>query len=580
MIARQSVSWTGGFLLAVGVVIGGSSAASGTALDDYIAAPDPNFGWTKVYTVNGSGYKGHILDMTSQVWRDEPNEVNRELWQHWVRIIKPTTVSSTRALLYIGGGSNGGSIPTSVDSMLRAIATATHSVVAEVRMVPNQRIAFADEPDPTYIPNGRTEDELIAYAWDKYLRTGDAIWLPRLPMTNAAVLAMDATQAFMADPNYISPPVTINDFVVSGASKRGWTTWTTAAVDPRVVAIVPIVIDVLNVEISMTHHYAAYGFWAPAVHDYEDMGNMNWFQTPEIGAMFDIIDPYAYRARYTMPKFLLNSAGDDFFLPDSSQFYFDDLPGEKYLRYVPNTDHSLDGSDAADSLLAFYEAILNGTPRPQFSWSLVGDDSIHAQTDPNTAPTQVKLWQATNTVARDFRKNPVGMPYSGPVWTSTTLSDLGSGLYVGQVPMPSSGWRAFFVEMTYPSGGSAPFKFTTEVRVVPDPATLTIDVHNELWGRVVEVDPNFPRYYQPGTPVTLTAEPTPGRSFNNWRIYDPNHPGDANYAATDTNSVITLTMSSDRHVEAAFKCGSSTGQAILPLIVVAAVCGFASRRRR
>jgi len=37
----------------------------------------------------------------------------------------------------------------------------------------------------------------------------------------------------------------------------------------------------------------------------------------------------------------MNSTGDQFFLPDNSQFYFQDLPGEKYLRYVPNTDHSM-----------------------------------------------------------------------------------------------------------------------------------------------------------------------------------------------------------------------------------------------
>ncbi len=547
--------------------------ALGTPLDDYIAAPDPNFTWSKVNTINGSGYKGHVLDMKSQTWRDEPNEVDRELWQHWVVVIKPTTVTGTRAMLWIGGGSNGGSPPTSVDSMLRTIATATNTVVVEVKMVPNQRIKFADEIDPDYIADGRKEDELIAYGWDKYLRTGDALWLPRLPMSNAAVLAMDATQEFLADPNYINPPVTVSDFVVGGASKRGWTTWTTAAVDPRVVAIAPVVIDVLNVEVSMTHHYAAYGFWAPAVHDYEDMGIMGWFGTPEITAMFDVVDPYAYRSRYTMPKFLINSSGDDFFLPDSSQFYFDDLPGEKYLRYVPNTDHSLDGSDAGESLLAYYEAILNDTPRPEFSWSLVGDDAIHVQTV--DTPSAVKLWQATNPDARDFRKNPVGMPYSAPVWTSSTLSDQGGGLYVGQVAIPPAGWRAFFVELTYPSGGTEPFKFTTQVRVVPEPATLKLGVVNSGMGRVVEVDPNFPRYFEPNTPVILTAEPESGKAFKEWRLYDPNHPGDANYVVTDSNNPLTIVMSGDREVEAVFTCGSSllailpVGFAVLGLLVLA-----------
>ena len=50
---------------------------------------------------------------------------------------------------------------------------------------------------------------------------------------------MDAVGAFMAslgEPGF-------DTFVVSGESKRGWTTWTTAAVDPRVVAMIPIVMD-------------------------------------------------------------------------------------------------------------------------------------------------------------------------------------------------------------------------------------------------------------------------------------------------------------------------------------------------
>ena len=70
------------------------------------------------------------------------------------------------------------------------------------------------------------------------------------------------TAATKASPN------PIRNFIVTGESKRGWTTWTTAAVDSRVVAIAPLVIDVLNLEVSMQHHWDAYGYWAPAVQDY------------------------------------------------------------------------------------------------------------------------------------------------------------------------------------------------------------------------------------------------------------------------------------------------------------------------
>ena len=78
-------------------------------------------------------------------------------------------------------------------------------------------------------------------------------------MTKAVVRAMDTVTAFCASPGRRAH-AQVDKFVVSGASKRGWTTWTTAAVDRRVVAIVPIVIDVLNVEPSFDHHCRAYGF--------------------------------------------------------------------------------------------------------------------------------------------------------------------------------------------------------------------------------------------------------------------------------------------------------------------------------
>jgi PhoPQ-activated pathogenicity-related protein len=270
---------------------------------------------------------------------------------------------------------------------------------------------------------------------------------------------MDAVTQFAASAEGGS--LKVARFVVSGASKRGWTTWTTAAVDRRVIAIAPAVIDLLNVEPSFIHHWRAYGAWSDAVKDYVDQGIMDWIGTPQFRALMRIEEPYEYRERLTMPKMMVNAAGDEFFLPDSSQFYFSDLKGEKHLRYVPNTSHSLDKSDAIETVEAFYASIVKDTPRPQFTWSFERDGAIKVVA--RDRPSEVRLWQATNPTARNFRLDVIG-----PAYTSTVLTPSGPNTWIGRVPTPATGWTAYFVELTFPSGGKYPLKLTTAVRVVPD----------------------------------------------------------------------------------------------------------------
>jgi PhoPQ-activated pathogenicity-related protein len=167
-----------------------------------------------------------------------------------------------------------------------------------------------------------------------------------------------------------------------------------------------------------------------------------------------------------MPKYIVNAAGDQYFLPDSSRFYFDDLKGEKYLRYIPNTDHSLRDSDALQGLIAFYEAFLKRQPRPKFSWKFEDDGSIRVTAV--TPPREVKLWQATNPEKRDFRLVSIG-----PAYKPTTLTADADGSYIAKVAKPAKGWSAYFVELTFDTGGKYPEKFTTAVRVNPD--TLPFD---------------------------------------------------------------------------------------------------------
>lgn len=435
------------------LILAAAQPALGTPLDDYVAKPDDSYTYSVVKTVSGIGYTAYILDMTSQSWRSK-DEVDRPLWKHWLTIVRPANATGDKALLWINGGSNKRSAPDSADKMLIGIALGAGSVVADLKMVPNQPLMFPDGGRP------RSEDGIIAYTFSKCVATGDKSWPLLLPMVKSAVRAMDTIQNHLKSLD--SGPLDIKQFVVSGGSKRGWTTWLTAAVDKRVVAIAPAVIDVLNMDEQMRHHFAAYGFHSDAIADYGEMKVFEQLDTPEGQELIKIVDPYEYRDRYaSIPKCLINSSGDQFFLPDSAQFYFHNLPGEKYLRYVPNTDHGLGGSDAHMSLLVFFQSILKNAPRPKFSWSVKADGSIEVKT--TTAPKDVKLWQATNPKARDFRLEIIG-----PVWKSSDLAAASPGKYVAKVPKPDEGWTAFFAELTFDSGGPIPYKFTTEIHVVPE----------------------------------------------------------------------------------------------------------------
>ena len=423
-----------------------------TALDRYVAAPDPNYKWELANTIEGKGYKAYVIELTSQKWRDE-KEVDKPIWKHWLTIIRPDTVKYSTGFLFITGGGNMSPAPKTPDIMLTQTALDTSAVVAELKQIPSEPLKFADDSKP------RSEDGIIAYTWEKFLKTGDENWPLRLPMTKAAVRAMDTVTAFGKATD--GGAFNVDKFVVSGGSKRGWTTWTTAAVDKRVVAIAPIVIDVLNMEKSFEHHYRAYGFFAPSVGDYVARGLLDWEGTKEYKALEKIEDPYEYRDRLTMPKFIMNAAGDQFFLPDSSQFYWNGLKGEKILRYVPNADHGMGGTDVPKSLTAFFDSVLRDSKLPEYSWKIEpnGDFKVTSKKE----PIEVKMWVAVNPDARDFRVEKVGRIYK-----ETLLQPVKTNEWIAKAPVIEKGYAAYFVELTFGTGSKYPIKVTTEVKVSPD----------------------------------------------------------------------------------------------------------------
>lgn len=423
-----------------------------TAIDRYVAAPDPSYKWNLVSTQTVAGGTLFVIDLTSQTWL-RPEEVNRPVWQHWLSVFKPDGVTTNKAMLFIAGGGNGGEAPKKIDPMLVAVASATKSVVIELKQIPNQPLIFHGDGKP------RVEDDLIGYTWDQYIKTGDERWPARGPMTKSVVRAMDTVESFMKSD--AGGKMEVNQFVVAGGSKRGWTTWMSAAVDKRVVAIAPLVIDVLNLDVSMRHHYAAYGFWAPAIDEYVDHRIMQRRDNKAYKALMQIEDPFAYRDRLTIPKCIVNATGDQFFLPDSSQFYYDELPGEKHLCYFPNTDHSLKDSNAVQTLTAFHHTIVHGTPRPEFIWKFTDKNKVQVQC--KTQPKRVVLWQALNSEARDFRVDTIGKAYK-----PTELREVADGIFESQLVVPDKGWQASFVQCEFDVGAPVPLYLSTSVKVLPE----------------------------------------------------------------------------------------------------------------
>ncbi len=454
------------FLVALSLFLGISSISLGqplgpltnprTALEEYVRATDEHYRFEVADVESQPLLTRYTIRMHSQAWNPGGMVLNHPIWEHGIALLVPRSLTTDTGLLFVTGSSNDDQLigDDEVEVATRA-ALLTGSVVAVLFQVPNQPLLFADEPFD------HSEDKLVAYSWDKAMDTADYSWPVYLPMVKSAVRTMDTVQALLPQ---------IGQFVVIGFSKRGAVTWLTAAVDPRVKAIAPGVFDVLNFSPQAKHHVKVYGCFVPVLKDYDDYRIFQRIDAPEGAALRLVVDPYSYvrrprfRERLSLPKYLINSSGDQFFVPDAARFYWRSLPGEKHIRYVPNSGHSLSHSAAVlantlAGLLGWYRTVLFDIPRPPISWSLSESGTLVVRT--SSPVSLARLWQATNAMARDFRLESIG-----EAWTSSLLSSTADGVYEVHVPPPSSGWTAYFVEVSYP--GAVRQIYSTRVFVTPD----------------------------------------------------------------------------------------------------------------
>ena len=271
-------------------------------------------------------------------------------------------------------------------------------------------------------------------------------------MVKSAVKAMDAVQAFAKQEHHEE----MQKFLVTGASKRGWTTWLTGAIDPRVKAIAPMVIDMLNMKAQTRWAKKVYGQQSEQIRDYTDLNLVEEIDRPGMVALRGWVDPYSYRERYKMPKLLLLGTNDPYWTVDSLRHYWDELPEPKLIFQTPNAGHDLaGGKEAMQTLAAFFQMIADGRELPKMEWKIEGEGKPRLSLKVDQQAKQIRLWSA-DSADRDFRNDH---------WTSRLLEiQPGSSRATTVIDAPESGYRAYLGEVTLTSPTGDEYKVSTEAR--------------------------------------------------------------------------------------------------------------------
>ncbi len=410
-------------------------------LQQYIRKPEPEFSWTvKNKIENGqSGDRIYDLHLVSQRWQDRR-------WEHQLQIYQPRAVSPKRTMFVwvTGGSARPGYIALGLE-----LAEKMNAPVAFLYDIPNQPL----------LENDLREDDLIAETFVRYLKTGDENWPLLFPMVKSVVKAMDALQAF-ADREWHEP---IGSFIISGASKRGWTTWLTAAVDPRVRAIAPVVIDTLNMRAQMPRQLKAFGAYSARLAPYTSRGLLPIPETPEGRRLLSMVDPWAYRDKLSLPKLIMNGTNDFYWVADALNVYWKELPGDKWVVYVPNAGHDMRRqdkppseqlSDLVNDLAAFSRYQISGQSVPTVTWKHEDvDGKLRLSIEATPAPVGARLWIARAPTA-DLRNAR---------WNEQAVSRSG-GKIIGEVTPPENGNLAFYGELDYQIDGFQ-YHLSTQMRM-------------------------------------------------------------------------------------------------------------------
>ncbi len=319
-------------------------------------------------------------------------------WHHRLSIYVPEKMLHQEGLMLVNGGINQPIDTEEKDPydnkylflFYAYLARQTHSIIVELKDIPNQYLRLDDGVD-------RKEDDLLAHNWRQFMEHPNSPTYPLLfPMAKATSIALDAVVSAAEKIGFEAP----THYVLTGISKRGWSSWLTLLEDKRIVALVTAVNEILDVENTAKFIKKSIQYWPDAFKDYVNAQIPEYLGSSPFKKLMSMTDPYGYinhpryQQRFTLPKYLIRTSGDDFYTPDCQNQLFKTMPGENYVRVLPNQGHRLSGTQYLFALKDFYSTFIRQKAIPKISESFFNDQLSHVAFD--QPAKKITLWRAHN----------------------------------------------------------------------------------------------------------------------------------------------------------------------------------------
>ena len=227
------------------------------------------------------------------------------------------------------------------------------------------------------------EDDLIAHTFEQYLESGDEEWPLLVPMVRSVLAAIDALEEAEG----------FDGFLVGGASKRGWTSWLTAATgDPRVKGVVPVVFDNLRMDFQMQRQMEMWGRPSEMVDDYVRRQLHMIANSPLGEDLVQRVDPWWHLEGIECPALVVNGGNDAYWSVDALGLYYDRLPKGSGAVVVPNLGHSTGGREFwCPALHRFARSVFADGKMPAIDARWEGDTLMYSV---SKEPSAVKVWVA------------------------------------------------------------------------------------------------------------------------------------------------------------------------------------------